>query len=65
MSLDAASIDARDRQDVDDAAAQAEAFDVEVFSPPEDKPYEERQAGIRDSYGNVWWVATFKPATNA
>ena len=52
-------------EDVDAAATQAENFDVEVFSAPEDKPYDERQAGIRDSYGNVWWVATFKPATTA
>jgi len=46
--------------DVDLAVRKALECEVEVFSAPEDKPYEERQAGIRDSYGNVWWVATYK-----
>jgi PhnB protein len=35
--------------------------DVEVFSAAEDKPYEERQVGVKDAYGNVWWVATYQP----
>ena len=47
-------------EDVDLAVEQAEKCEVEIFSPPEDKPYEERQAGIRDAYGNVWWVATYR-----
>ena len=48
-------------EDVDLAAKRARQFNVEVFSPAADKPYAERQAGIRDEYGNVWWVATYKP----
>ena len=48
-------------EDVDAAARLAKEYDVEVFAAPEDKPYEERQAGIRDSYGNVWWVAMYRP----
>jgi PhnB protein len=51
-------------EDVDAVSRLAEKYDVDVFSSPEDKPYEERQAGIRDSYGNVWWVSTYKPNPN-
>lgn len=25
---------------------------------PEDKPYHDRNAGFRDSYGNIWWIGT-------
>ena len=46
-------------EDVDVVVRAAAECDVEVFAAAEDKPYEERQAGLRDSYGNVWWVATY------
>ena len=29
------------------------------ISPPEDKPYDERQCGIKDSFGNTWWISTY------
>ena len=29
-----------------------------IFAP-EDKPYHERQAGVRDAFGNAWYIATF------
>jgi PhnB protein len=48
-------------EDVDFAVKRAQDYAVEVFSPVADKPYAERQVGIRDAYGNVWWVATYKP----
>jgi PhnB protein len=32
-----------------------------MFSAVEDKPYAERQCGVRDAFGNVWWIATYKP----
>ena len=48
-------------EDVDLAASRAENCEVEIFSPAEDKPYEERQMGVRDSFGNVWWIARFMP----
>lgn len=48
-------------EDVDAAVVACEQCDVEVFSAAEDKPYAERQAGIRDVYGNVWWVAMYRP----
>ena len=47
-------------EDVDDVAKMALDYEVEIFSPVEDKPYAERQAGFRDSFGNVWWVATYQ-----
>ena len=46
-------------EDVDSAVKLAIDQGVEVFSLPEDKPYDERQAGLRDSYGNIWWVSTY------
>lgn len=46
-------------EDVDAVTKIAANHKVEVFSPPEDKPYSERQAGLRDDYGNIWWVSTF------
>ena len=50
-------------EDVDLAATNAADCEVEIFSPPEDKPYEERQMGVRDAYGNVWWVSRYTPNT--
>ena len=47
--------------DVDKAIEAAANCNVEVFSPAEDKHYAERQAGIKDAYGNVWWVAMYRP----
>jgi PhnB protein len=45
--------------DVDAAFARALAFGAEAISPPEDKPYRERACGLRDGYGNTWYVATY------
>jgi PhnB protein len=45
-------------EDVDLTYQRAVSAGAEVISAPEDKPYGERQAGIKDSYGNVWWIAT-------
>jgi PhnB protein len=47
--------------DVDRIYRQAIALGAESISQPVDKPYQERQAGFRDSAGNTWWVGTFKP----
>ena len=46
--------------DVD--AAYERALQVEgvtSLSAPEDKPYRERQAGLKDAFGNTWWVSTY------
>ena len=37
-------------------AIQAGATSVEE---PSDKPYQERGAGIKDSFGNIWWLGTY------
>lgn len=26
---------------------------------PADKPYQERNAGVKDSFGNIWWIGTY------
>jgi PhnB protein len=45
--------------DVDAAYGRAiQAGAVEV-SPPADKPYNERAAGVRDRSGNTWWISTY------
>ena len=46
-------------KDVDAVYAQALGFGCESISAPEDKPYDERQAGVRDSSGNVWWLSRY------
>jgi PhnB protein len=45
--------------DVDRSHAAALAAGATEVSAPEAKPYDERQSGVRDVYGNVWWIATF------
>jgi PhnB protein len=30
------------------------------IAAPEDKPYGERAGGVRDSFGNVWLIATYR-----
>lgn len=37
-------------------AIQAGATSVDE---PGDKPYQERGAGVKDSFGNTWWFATY------
>ncbi len=48
-------------EDVDAAYSRAVAFGAVPIAPPEDKPYQERGAGVKDSFGNTWWIATYKP----
>ena len=52
--------------DVDAAFAKALALGAEVVGAPEDKPYQERACALRDSFGNIWYVATYTvPATDS
>jgi PhnB protein len=46
-------------EDADRAHATALENGASEISPPEDKPYGERQGGVRDTYGNIWWIATY------
>ena len=48
--------------DVDAVYAAALEAGAESIAPPEDKPYAERQCGIKDLSGNTWWIATFTGA---
>ena len=43
--------------DADDAVAQAVAAGGEQIGEVADQPYGDRQAGIRDFAGNIWWVS--------
>ena len=51
-------------ENVDEVFARAMASNAVVLSEPEDKPYDERQCGFQDSFGNTWWVATHNDARN-
>lgn len=46
--------------DVDAAYRRALERGATSIAPPQDKPYQERQAGVRDSFGNTWWIATYR-----
>ena len=45
--------------DVDAAYQRALAAGATSVAAPEDKPYNERAAGVKDSFGNIWWIATY------
>lgn len=46
--------------DVDAAYGRALEAGATEISPPEDKPYDERAAGVKDGFGNTWWIATYQ-----
>lgn len=46
--------------DVDAAYRRALSRGAVPVAAPVDKPYQERQAGVRDSFGNVWWISTYR-----
>jgi PhnB protein len=45
--------------DVDAAYQRALAAGATSVAAPEDKLYQERAAGVKDSFGNIWWIATY------
>src|SRR5271167_1749840 len=45
--------------DVDAAYQRALASGATSITAPEDKPYQERAAGVKDSFGNIWYIATY------
>ncbi|HEV3163729.1 MAG TPA: VOC family protein [Isosphaeraceae bacterium] len=49
-------------EDVDAAYRRAIEFGAVSIAEPEDKPYQERSAGVKDSFGNTWWISTYKPS---
>ncbi len=44
--------------DVDAAYERALCAGAVSVQEPSDKPYGERNCGVRDSNGNAWWIAT-------
>lgn len=46
-------------EDVDATYERALQNGATSVSEPEDKPYEERGAGIKDPFGNTWWFGTY------
>jgi uncharacterized glyoxalase superfamily protein PhnB len=45
--------------DVDEAYRRAADAGLTSLQAPEDKPYKERQCGLKDAFGNSWWVSTY------
>jgi PhnB protein len=45
--------------DVDAAYKRAIEAGATSVSEPKDQPYQERNAGVRDSFGNIWYIATY------
>lgn len=41
----------------DQAVAKAIAAGAVLISEVEDKPYQDRQGGVRDCWGNIWWIS--------
>ncbi len=46
-------------EDVDASYQRAIAAGATSVAAPEDKPYQERSAGVKDSFGNIWWISTY------
>ena len=44
-------------EDVDASYGAALAHGAESVSQPEDRPYGNREAAIKDPQGNTWWIA--------
>jgi PhnB protein len=52
-------------QDADAVYRRALAAGAESLSAPEDRPYGERLAGVKDPTGNIWYMATRLPGAAA
>jgi PhnB protein len=44
-------------EDADEAMRQAVAAGAELVSLVGDMPYGDRQGGVRDRHGNLWWLS--------
>lgn len=44
--------------DVDAAYQRALRLGATPLAEPADKPYQDRNAGVKDSFGNTWWIGT-------
>src|SRR5689334_6153272 len=46
-------------EDVDATYERALQAGANSVAEPTDKPYQERNAGVKDRFGNIWWMATY------
>ena len=49
-------------EDVDATYELALEAGAVSLAEPADKPYDERSAGVKDSFGNTWWISTYTGA---
>lgn len=52
-------------EDVDAVYQRALQAGATSLSAPEDKPYGDRMAGVRDRFGNIWYIATHIAGTSS
>jgi PhnB protein len=45
--------------DVDATFERARVAGAIPLGKPTDRPFQERNVGVRDTFGNVWYVATY------
>ena len=45
--------------DVDAAYKRALEMGATSIGAPEDKPHQERACGVKDTFGNTWYIATY------
>lgn len=50
--------------DPDALYAQALRAGASTIEPPQDKPYGERSAGVKDAFGNMWYIARYTGRPN-
>jgi len=50
-------------EDVDATYKRALEYGAKSLEEPTDKHYEERAAGVQDTFGNTWWISTYKKST--
>lgn len=44
-------------EDADASVERAVKAGAELIMPVSDMPYEDRQGGVRDASGNIWWIS--------
>lgn len=45
--------------DTDEAYQRAIRMGAQSLEEPTDKPYQERGAGVKDTFGNTWWISSY------
>ena len=44
-------------ENADESVARALQFGATLIMPVADMPYGDRQGGVRDPFGNLWWIS--------